>query len=205
MYCPKCKKMIPDNKAFLGQYCPICRNKLLNLGKEEATVSSEVVRNILSKSDKTKLPEKFVIKEYKNPIVETAHIEYEEIIRNDPGNVQAHYDLGLVYFKQGKVEEAIKFLKKSTILNKDFIEAYQKLAEIYAGRKKFNLALEMLKEVIRLDRTNIAALFNMGFIGLKLNNTELARNSFERVVKLDPENKEAKEVLEKIKKYEKNS
>ena len=131
MYCPKCKKPIPDDKAFLGKFCPICRNELINLGREDATVSSQVVRDFLSTKDKAPLPKKFEIKEYKNPIAENMHVEYEEIIRNAPENWQAHYDLGLVYFKQGKIEDAIKYLKKSVILNKDFIDAYQKLAEIY--------------------------------------------------------------------------
>ena len=63
----------------------------------------------------------------------------------------------------------------------------------------------MLKEVVRLDKTNITAWFNMGYIGLRLDNIELARNSFERVLKLDPLNEDAKNIVEKIKKQEKGS
>lgn len=199
MYCPKCKRSVSDDKAYLGEYCPICRSKLLYLGREQATVSPKAVRAFLSLKDKRKLPKKFEIKEYKKPIAETAHVEYEEIIRHDPNNWQAHYDLALVYYKQGEIEKAIKFLKKAVILNKDFIEAYHKLSELYAKKEKYALAKEALKEILRLDRTDVSAWFNLGYIGIKMDNLELAKNSFEKVVRLDPENKEANDILNKIK------
>lgn len=200
MYCPKCKRNIPDKKAFRGEKCPICMSKLLYLGREQSTISPKVIRTFLSMKDRSKLPKKFEIKEYKNPIVETAHVEYEEIIRNDPNNWQAHYDLALVYYRQGKIEETLKLLKKAVILNKDFIEAYHKLSELYAKNQKYALAQEALKEILRLDRTDVNAWFNLGYIGIRLDNIELARNSFERVVRLDPDNNEAKDILSKLKK-----
>ena len=83
---------------------------------------------------------------YRRRIKEAA-CELRKIIINNPNHFFAHYLLGIILAKSGKIDEAINLLKIAIEINPDFVQARINLSILYARKKRKNLALSELSVV----------------------------------------------------------
>lgn len=91
-----------------------------------------------------------------------------------------------------KYQEAFKLEKKN-------IPALIFRAQLYIDREKSpSKALEILKFCKKLEKYNLAILNPLADLYKEQNQMELAKKTFERILKLDPDNLYAKEQFEKI-------
>ncbi|KAJ1139004.1 hypothetical protein NDU88_005382 [Pleurodeles waltl] len=116
-------------------------------------------------------------------------------------------DKGAVYFKAGKYMQAIiQYSKIVSWLEMEYglSEAEQKTSKCFLLAAFLNLAMcniklreymravELCEKALGLDQTNEKGLYRRGEARLLMNEFELARLDFERVLEVNPQNKAAK-------------
>jgi tetratricopeptide (TPR) repeat protein len=81
--------------------------------------------------------------------------EAEEMIKKaltlKPGNAYIIDSLGWVYFKQNKIDQAIKYLKEATSLMPDDAAITEHLGDVYVQTGRFREALDIYKRSLQLN------------------------------------------------------
>lgn len=113
----------------------------------------------------------------------------KEAIKLKPDYSDAYNYLGFVYFRDGKVDEAIKnyhkALENELYLNPQ--DAHLNLGVAYLSRKEYRQAMSHLQEAIRLVPDFAAAYNNLGQAYEGLGQYDKARVYYERAVELNPQ------------------
>jgi tetratricopeptide (TPR) repeat protein len=109
---------------------------------------------------------------------------------------------GIEYSKKYDIDNAIAEFTEAIQLDPDMADAYGYRANMYLGKNDYDKAIADLSEVIRLD-TNMSSIVTAyrarGKAHSELGNVQEAINDYERFLKLDPNNKDAKFIRDKIK------
>src|SRR5436190_1529999 len=79
---------------------------------------------------------------------QTAATEYQAVLKLRPEFAEVHTNLGLVYYLQGKNEEAIKTLQRALELRPDILGANLFLGMAYLRTNQYEKSLEPLKKTI---------------------------------------------------------
>ncbi|MDM8551657.1 tetratricopeptide repeat protein [Desulfobacterales bacterium HSG2] len=87
---------------------------------------------------------------------------YTEILRLNPGHVNAHNNLGFVLADQKRTDEAVYHYKEALRLDPGFAKAHNNLGIILAGRNKTAEAVRHFSEALRLDKDYAEAYYNLG-------------------------------------------
>lgn len=74
-----------------------------------------------------------------------AEVIYRRLARENAAVFILHSNLGLILFKQGKLDEAEHFLLRAVELRPNYAKSHLYLGILYRQRKKFGLALEHLR------------------------------------------------------------
>jgi protein O-GlcNAc transferase len=86
--------------------------------------------------------------------------EFEEVLKIDPENYNAHYSLGVLNYQLGQLDEAIKSLKSAVNINSAANLAYFALATIYQQLKLYDLAIEAFDGAIKANPSSLDAYNN---------------------------------------------
>lgn len=112
-----------------------------------------------------------------------------QAIKLKPDYSNAYNYLGFVYFRDGKVDEAIKnyhkALENELYLNPQ--DAHLNLGVAYLSRKEYRKAIPHLEEAIRLVPDFTAAYNNLGLAYEGLGQYDKAQLYYERAVELNPQ------------------
>ena len=84
-------------------------------------------------------------------------IVYNETIKSNPEDADAHFNLGILYEKKMKFKDAISEYQQAVNLKPDFIDARINLALVYTERNMFGESINELKQVLEIDPQNVAA------------------------------------------------
>ncbi|MDA1338192.1 MAG: tetratricopeptide repeat protein, partial [bacterium] len=79
--------------------------------------------------------------------------------------------------------------------NPNLWQSYKNIASVYFAQSKFDLALENLNTAYKINPANLSILNNIGVVYINLGDKTKAKESFEKVLKLDSNNENAKEAL----------
>jgi type IV pilus assembly protein PilF len=112
----------------------------------------------------------------------------KEASRLKPDYSDAYNYLGFVYFRDGKVDEAIKYYHKA-LGNELYLnpqDAHLNLGVAYLSRKEYHKAMLHLEEAIRLVPDFTAAYNNLGKAYEGLGQYDRARVMYERAVEFNP-------------------
>ncbi len=131
---------------------------------------------------------------------ETEASHYKKAISLCPDFYNAHYNLGLIYKKAKKFEDAIKEFKEAIRVKSDFSEAHFSLALIYDESNKFEEAILEYQEAIKHKQDFANAHYNLGGIYWMQKKWSLVIKEMEETLKIKPDHKLAKELMEKAKK-----
>jgi len=82
-------------------------------------------------------------------LLEKAEKEYKAELKVNPYYDVVHFNLGLLYAKQNKMEQAINWWQKTISLNPEYFPAYINLAIYYCQQKDFDQAVFYGREVLK--------------------------------------------------------
>lgn len=117
---------------------------------------------------------------------------------NNPDN---HWKMAVLYMQLGKntegeneAQQVIKLAPKAEI------QVYFDLGLIYYNQKQFNKTIECWNKIVALDPKSADIMFSIGKVYLEnLNDKVKAKEYLEKAAQLNPQDKEAKALLEKVK------
>ena len=132
-----------------------------------------------------------------------------EAVALDPDNSEIHNNLGMAYYFKKSMSRAVAHIKKSIELNPKNTDAKLNLATIYLEQNQLELAENLYREVLDdltyegQQRTH----YNLGLIAMKRGRKDLASQSFNEALAIDPDycpaNFKLAEILFKERRYEK--
>jgi len=129
-------------------------------------------------------------------------LKFKEAIRLKPNYYDAHYNLGLAYFKKGLLDASIDEFKLAIHYEPDHAEAHSCLGTAYANKGQFDKAILEIEEAIRQKPNYPNAYKNLGLIYLNYKkDIQKALYCFNEFLRLDPKNSEAemfKRTIEKL-------
>jgi len=131
------------------------------------------------------------IAEYLNKAAEA----YSKAIGLKPNYAPAHFEIALVYDRQGKTNEAIAKMEDNKKYDpKDTGVAFQ-LGVLYYKSSQFSKAKQEFQRAVALDTNYSNARYFLGLLYDREGDKEAAIEQFEKIAELNPENNLVKQIL----------
>lgn len=112
-------------------------------------------------------------------------------IAADPNNANAHFNLGLYYYQNGRYDDAIQALNDVITINAKDEEALVLLGSVHLRMGQLGEAEKYLTKTIGLNPDNTAARNNLSLVYFNQNKTDQAINLLQESLRLEPENVDA--------------
>ena len=107
-----------------------------------------------------------------------------------------HFEKGNDLFNEGKKEEAIIHFQKALDVQSDYLPATFNLAICLGDLQRYDEAEQILQEVINKDASIVESYNSLGFIYYKKGDFIKAKENFQKILELEPNNGKAKNSLE---------
>ena len=163
--------------------CPHCGRPTLELQREMMEKISRQTRSVLEVSEALAL--------FQQRDLAAAIKKLQSAIELDPGNNDAHYNLGEIYFQDGRVADGIAATRRAIELDDSDAMAHVNLGTGLIEQGKTDEALVEYDRAIVLDPNNALARFNRGLTLLKAMRIDEAREEWQRFLKLEQHSERA--------------
>ncbi|MFQ5574360.1 MAG: tetratricopeptide repeat protein [Terriglobia bacterium] len=127
--------------------------------------------------------------------VEKEIVFWEDSVRRQANNAEAHYSLGLAYLAGGETSKAKDEFEIALKLDKKYYQANLGLALVLKEQKKFPAAIKELKKVIERVPTHIEANYQLGIIYQDQKEYDKAVKVFKDVLEINPQNADVHFIL----------
>jgi len=107
-----------------------------------------------------------------------------------PYNSYFYYTEAQVAVKQGKIEKAIRLLKKASQLDPQSVYLRLELASLHLNQKQKERALETLENALVIDPNHVEALIFYANMNHNLKQTQEAIQAYQKVIRLAPQKEE---------------
>ncbi len=107
--------------------------------------------------------------------------------------------LGYVMAMQDQNEQALTYYKKALQLEPENSSLCKKIASVYRNLKQYGKAKELLERSIALDSTDKTTYYNYGNLLVDMNEKDKAVQMYKKALKIDPDFKEAKNEINRVK------
>jgi len=165
------------------------------LGKIYATMADMLAPSLQSKDDKVKADAEAKIKEY----LTKAEEQLNKAIETKVDYAPAHFELALVYGRQGKINEAIGKLEiMQSSLTEDIGVAFQ-LGLLYAQNNELDKAIAELEKAVELAPNFANARWYLAAIYEEQGKKDLALAQLEEILKTNADNETVKQKIESLK------
>ena len=111
---------------------------------------------------------------------------FRQVIKIDPNDASAHYNLGKALRQQGKLEEAVASYQQAIQLDPNYAIAYNNLGITLAEQGKLEEAIASFQQAIQLDLNYAIAHYNLGKALRQQGKLEEAVASYQQAIQLDP-------------------
>ncbi len=111
---------------------------------------------------------------------------YSSMIRSDPADAVAYYNLGNVYGKSGYLGDAVKDFKMALSINPFYIKPRVNLGVAYAKEGNLEEAVTEFRKALALKPGHVMAMLNLGMAYLKMGLVPEAVKEFNQAVRLAP-------------------
>ena len=120
--------------------------------------------------------------------LESAFKLFKKKIKEDPNNVEAHNNLGVILFQLGKFEEAKKSYKKAILIKPNYLSAHINLAAAYKKLGRLEKALKSSEKAIEINPTNVNAIRNLAAISYEMGEVQKSIDCYKKIIKIEPNN-----------------
>lgn len=117
---------------------------------------------------------------------------FRQAIAEDPANVTAHENLGVVLTRLDRPQEAEVVVRKAISLEPNRVSLHFSLGSIYTRLGKGAEAIASLERAVALDPSHSGAHFNLANALVRAGQADEALAQYQRVVELQPNNAEAR-------------
>ncbi len=132
---------------------------------------------------------------------EKAILYYKKAIALTPKLGEAYNNLSLILIEREKLDEANDYLIKVLKISrgKHGAETSYKLGQKFLDQGQAERTLDLFQEIIKWKPENVDALRNLAVAYSKVGQNEKAKETFEKILEIDPQNSYAKEALKIVK------
>jgi len=123
--------------------------------------------------------------------IDEAALIYKKLLEKDDASPILHFNLGIIDFRNGKIEDAIQELTTATRLQEDYIEAYIALAMLYETKKDLAGAIAQYEKVVSLSPANSKTYYQLGRLYYETGRHDKALRQYELLVALSPKEVDA--------------
>jgi len=116
---------------------------------------------------------------------------WADVIKKSPNKARSHYNLGLFYQDQGRLDDAINAYETAIKLKPDDAKAFYNLAICYEKQGRLDEAINAYQTAIKLKPDYADAYFNLGLLHQMRGRLNDAIKAYEAVIKLKPDYAEA--------------
>jgi tetratricopeptide (TPR) repeat protein len=117
---------------------------------------------------------------------------WQQVLRHQPSNSLAHYNLGMLLNHAGREEESFAELQAAIQAKPDFPNALSAFGFALTHRGQFNEALDVLHAALAIEPGHVAALNNLGLTLTEMGRAPEAIEPLEHALKLNPDFVEAR-------------
>ncbi|MEE8412030.1 MAG: tetratricopeptide repeat protein, partial [Acidobacteriota bacterium] len=129
----------------------------------------------------------------------TGYLTYcREALRLDPHLPEAHYNLGLALYRQGRVDEAESRWIRATSIDPDYAEAHYNLGALYYSRGELGAALKRFERAVVIHPTMATAHNALGIAAEASGDVERARRHYAESLRLSPQSVETQRHLARL-------
>ena len=121
--------------------------------------------------------------------------QLEEVLAIDPGDAQAHNDLGVLHFQKGELQEALMHLESALHLDSGDADIAKNLAEVYLSIGRAADAVQLYERILAGNPDDVEALEAVGHLCRQAGYTEQAAAFFRRLLDLEPDRADVKEAI----------
>jgi tetratricopeptide (TPR) repeat protein len=107
------------------------------------------------------------------------------------GNYVAHNNLGIVYSRLGRYQDAIEAYKQAIRIKPDYAEAYYNLGNACSNLGRWQEAIESYKQAVRIRPDLAKAHYNLGTACGELGRWQEAIEAFSQTIRIKPDYAEA--------------
>lgn len=123
--------------------------------------------------------------------LQSALIKCQNIVNNSPADANAQHLLGLIYAKDGQIQQAIKHFTIAIHLNPYDPIFHNNISNAYKITGQLPLATKHLNEALQLAPNNAESFNNLGSLYYSQGDIKRAIQQFEKAIRLNPNNWEA--------------
>lgn len=112
-------------------------------------------------------------------------------IKDSPNSPGALNGVGLIYQKEGKIEEAIDSFRKAVLIRPKYANAYNNLGNLFVEIEKNDEAVELFKKAIEVNPKYLEAYNNLGNVYSDMGRKDEAIVLYKKVIELNAEDLDA--------------
>ena len=109
----------------------------------------------------------------------------------NPGEMQSHYLLALIYSNQKEYEKAAGeyeiILKTFSIAEPQNIEIYSYLGQLYYSQRKYDQAIKQFENILELEPANADVMYLLGSLYLEAKYEQKAIDILKKSIQIDPQ------------------
>ncbi len=104
--------------------------------------------------------------------LETEISRLQALLKENPENVELHFQLGNLYFRKGDRQQAMQQYKKALQLNPKFLPALNNLALVTAANKEYYKALTVFLDILNYAPDDAETHYNIACMYSRLNRVD---------------------------------
>ncbi len=112
---------------------------------------------------------------------------WEDVVKKSPAKARARNSLAEVFYKEGRLYEAIRELQTALVLDPDYVEAHNNLGMVYYMKGRMDKAMSEYRTALRLDPDHATAHNNLGAAYERLGRVDEAMSEYQAALRLDPD------------------
>lgn len=122
----------------------------------------------------------------------------EKLIELEPDIAEHYCNLGIVYYIEGTYYESELFFSKALEIESDHPDTLFNLGKLLFNLERTDEAISLIERFHKMEISNTEAMFILGMCFQKKNDKESAQSYWEKALDVDPDHREARNMLKKL-------